>query len=191
MSRVHIGLDLEDEPREVFGGRVDAGASQWRRCHLDELIQKELDAEVRDGAAEEDRRNFALQHRATIETLTGAVKKLNAFVELFVDRFAHQSAQPGVGRIRNGNRCTGRAVCGALEAVHRLAVSVVDAAELFAAAEWPVHRKGADAEHALQLVEEFERIAARAIHLIHESEERDAALAANRKELFSLRLDAL
>ncbi len=45
-------------------------------------------------------------------------------------------------------------------------------------------------EHALELVEQLERIAARTVELVHEGEERNAALAADREELFRLRLDA-
>ena len=78
----------------------------------------------------------------------------------------------------------------AFEAVHRVRCAVVHSFEIVSAAERPVHRKGPDAEDALELVEQLERIAARTIELVHEGKERNAALATDREELFRLRLDA-
>ena len=125
-----------------------------------------------------------------VETLARAVEKLDALAELLVDRLADEGAQLRVGRVGNGDRRARRAVCGALEAMYRSALAIVDAAELVAAAQRPVHRKGADAENALQFVEQLERIAARPVHLVHEREQRNAALATDGEQLLRLRLDA-
>jgi len=48
-----------------------------------------------------------------------------------------------------------------------------------------------DAEHVLDLAHQVERVAAKAVHLVHEGEDRDAAHAADFEEFSRLRLDAL
>ena len=65
---------------------------------------------------------------------------------------------------------------------------VVDAAELAARADRPVHRHGVDPEHLLDLADQVERVAAVAVHLVHEREDRDVAQAADLEELARLRL---
>ena len=59
VARVHVRLDLEDEPREVGIGRLDVPASARRgprrRRERQQRVQKRLDAEVVQRAAEEDR----------------------------------------------------------------------------------------------------------------------------------------
>ena len=79
----------------------------------------------------------------------------------------------------------------ALEQMHQLRLPVKDALELEAVADGPVHRERADAEHALQLIEQGERVFHGPVALVHEGEDRHAALAADLEQLARLRLDAL
>src|ERR1041384_3558155 len=48
-----------------------------------------------------------------------------------------------------------------------------------ARADGPVHRKRADAEHALQFIEQLQRLAHRPVALVHEGEDWHPALAAD------------
>ena len=73
--------------------------------------------------------------------------------------------------------------------VARLAVE--HASERAAVADGPVHGVGADAEHRFDLLHELERVAALAVHLVHEREDGDVAQRANLEQLLRLRLDAL
>jgi hypothetical protein len=82
-------------------------------------------------------------------------------------------------------------VGGALEEVEVAGAAVEHALELPAHAEGPVHGGGGDAEHAFQLVEQFDGGDRLAVHLVHEGEDGDAALAADLEELAGLGLDAL
>ena len=75
---------------------------------------------------------------------------------------------------------------GPLEEMHAFRTAIVDALKLFSAAQRPVYRKGSNAQNAFELVEQLERIAARPVELIHEGEERNAALGADCEELFGL-----
>ncbi len=60
-----------------------------------------------------------------------------------------------------------------------------------AVADGPVHRERADAQHALQFVQQRQRVLHRPVALVHEGEDRHAALAADLEQLARLRLDAL
>src|SRR5579883_2574979 len=79
----------------------------------------------------------------------------------------------------------------ALEEMHLTRRALVDALERRSVSQRPRHRKSADAEHGFEFVQQFERIAAGAIHLVDEREERYAARATDSEEFFRLRLDAL
>ena len=72
-----------------------------------------------------------------------------------------------------------------------LRCDVVDAAEMLGVADRPVHRRGGDAERALDVVEQLERIARRAIELVDESENRQAMAPADLEQLARLLLDAV
>ena len=68
---------------------------------------------------------------------------------------------------------------------------VEHAAEAGAVAERPDDRRGLQAEDGLEFVEQLERVARRAVALVHEREDRHATAAADLEELARLRLDAL
>ena len=54
----------------------------------------------------------------------------------------------------------------------RVGFEVVDAAEVRAVAERPVHRRRGQAQHALDLVEQRERIQRRLVQLVDEGQDR-------------------
>ena len=72
-----------------------------------------------------------------------------------------------------------------------LPAAVIDALELLAAADGPVHGVGLDAELVFQLVEQVERVLGLAVHLVDKREDRDMAHGADLEQLARLRLDAL
>src|SRR5437867_12851485 len=59
VARIHVRLNLEDEPGELFvGGRYHADVARaWlrRRRQRHERVEKRLEAEIRERAAEEHR----------------------------------------------------------------------------------------------------------------------------------------
>ena len=72
-----------------------------------------------------------------------------------------------------------------------LPAAVIDALELLAAADGPVHGIGLDAKLVFQLVEQVERVLGLAVHLVDKREDRDMAHGADLEQLARLRLDAL
>ena len=75
--------------------------------------------------------------------------------------------------------------------MHLLGAAVEHPPERRAVAERPDHRRGLEAEHVFQLIEQRDRIARRPVALVHEREDRHPAAAADLEELAGLGLDAL
>ena len=127
-----------------------------------ETVEQELHAEIVAGAAEEHRRGFFREHGGVIPVVPGVFEHFEFFhrpakgfvVEPAADRRIMQSA--------NLHRRAILAADGALEQMHQLRLPVIDALELEAVADGPVHRERADAEHALQFIEQRERVLHRA-----------------------------
>ena len=71
-----------------------------------------------------------------------------------------------------------------------LALKVVGAAEIASPADRPDHRRGVERQRLLDLVEQLERLAALAVHLVDERDDRNVAQPADLEQLARARLDA-
>ena len=196
VQRVHVRLDLEDEAGELLGIRTDDAVvhglyGAGRRSQLHEPVQEQLDAEVRDGAAEEGRRHLAPIEPLRVERLPGQIQQLDLLPQ--PGELGHREDR-FEGRVLGANNRHGSgalAALGTVEQVELALAAVEDAAEIRAIADRPVHRGGADAQDLFDLAQELQRLARRAVHLVDEGEDRDAALAADVEQLPRLRLDAV
>ena len=153
-------------------------------------MQERLDAEVVERAAEEDRRLPCLAILLWIEARAGAVDDLDGFDERGLPRSRRPARDLWILRRRHHDRCRAAAARLPFVEQHGVGFQVVDAAEIGAVAERPVARRGGDAEHALDLIEQVERIAGRLIELVDEREHRQPMRAADVEQLERLRLDA-
>ena len=68
-------------------------------------------------------------------------------------------------------------------------LAIKNPAEFKAVAERPVHRTGMNLKGVLQLVDDFQGVAGRAVKLVDEREDRDASQAAHFKKLQGLTFD--
>ncbi len=158
---------------------------------LQKAVQQQLHAEIIAGAAEEHRRALAGEHGRIVEQLARVFEHFE-FLDGFLEgRVVQLAAHRRVVHAADGNRCAKLAAHRALEKMHLARLAVEHAAKIEPVADGPVHRKRADAQHPLQFVHEFERIFHGPVALVHEREDRHAALAADLEELARLRLDAL
>ena len=157
---------------------------------LEEAVQQELHAEIVDGAAEEHGRGLVGQHGGIVPVVAGVLEHFQLFdgsveggiVESAAQDFVVQSADLHGGAVL--------AADGSFEQVHEARLAVKHALELEAVADGPVDRERANAEDALQLIEQGERVLHRAVALVDEGKDRHAAAAADLKELAGLRFDA-
>ena len=172
---------------------VDAAhdARLGRGGMFQEAVEQKLHAEIIARAAEKYRRAFAREHGGIVEDFARGFEHFEFFDGFVERRVVELSAHRRIVHAADGNRRAIFAADRALEQMHLARLAVEHAAKIKAVADGPVHRKRADAEHALQFVEQGERVFHRAVALVHEREDRHAALAADLEELARLRLDAL
>ena len=167
--RVHVGLDLEDEARELgvrdrqlpsLGrgrrarrGHGDGAARGGRDGFLEKTLEQELHAEVVHRGAEEAGRLLAGVHGGEIERGGGAVEHGDLLGDLgvgeVVEFFAHL-------RVLEAGDVYGRAEGAAghaLKEVDLRGAAVEHAAEAGAVTERPGNGAGGEAEHALEFVD--------------------------------------
>ena len=97
-----------------------------------------------------------------------------------------QEAQAG-GIVRAGD---GEGGLVRVEPAHEVLGEVERAGEVLAAADRPGDGRGVERQRLLDLVEEVERVAALAVHLVDEGDDRDVAQPAHLEQLARARLDA-
>ncbi len=192
--RVHVGLNLENKTRKRRVLRRNQNtrhhARLGRRRVFQETVEQKLDAEIIEGAAEENGRRFFRKHGGVIPLVPGVFEHLKFLDRPVKRRVIELAAHGGIVQSADLHRCAILAADGALEEMHQFRLPVIDALELEAVANGPVHRERADAEHALQFIEQRERVFHRAVAFVHEREDGHAALAADLEQLARLRLDA-
>ena len=195
MPRIHVRLDLEDEAGEALVGRAHgAGVAQARlrrRRELDDRAQERLEAEVGERAPEEDRRLAAGAVLGEVVRRAGRANHLERLDEVRVDAVADQRERRRVVERGDVDRRAKLPLGLALVEQQVAAIDVVHAAERVGAADRPVHRRRGDAERPLEIVEQLQRIARRAIELVDEGENRQAMAAADLEQLARLLLDAV
>ena len=116
-----------------------------------------------------------------VKFLGSAVEQLNVLCQLFMVGRADQLVQRGIAQL-------GLDLIDHLDAVgapiarerqHALGAAVVNALEVLAAADGPVHRVGLDAEDLLDIFHQLKRVAGLAVHLVDKGEDGDMAQRAN------------
>ena len=194
MPRVHVRLDLENEPGERrLGGRDRARATVARlrrRRPFDQRLQDFLDAEVVDRRSEEHRRLPAREKFAEIERRARAAQEFYvvaqrrglAGIELVEPRIVEALDLLGVAA---------DALAARREAQQAVVAKVEHAAECLAHADRPADRRAVDREDGLDLLEQRERLAHLAVELVDERDDRRRAEPADLEQLDRARLHTL
>jgi hypothetical protein len=153
-------------------------------------VEQQLHAKVVAGAAPEDGRLLAGENGLVIVIDARHIEQFQFLGGVFVGVFGHLAFDCLVFDAVNGHWRAVAAMGDSLEEVHLFFAAIIDTLEILAVAERPVDGVGADPKHVFQLVHEIERIARRAIQLVHEGEDRHAAAAADFEQFSSLCFDA-
>ena len=195
MPRIHVRLNLEHEAGEPIIGWIHdariAGARRRRRRQLDERLQKRLEAEVRQRAAEKYRSLNAGEVFVDVEVRSCRSDDVERLAEMCVDVFADRLAG---GRIVKRGHVDRRAVLPlrlAFVEMQHLALDVVHAAKMFGIADRPVHGSRCDAQGRLDVVHQRQRILRRPVELVDERQDGQPMTPANLVQLSRLRLDAI
>ncbi len=191
MVRIHIGLDLEHEGAHARLGGLDlaqiAVLRARRRRELAEAFQEIADAEIAQRAAEIDRRQMALAKRVQFERLAGFRHQRQFVLDL-----RHVEIGVAAGEFGDVDLLRGTGLgAAAFEQTDAAIDDVVGAEKIAAAADRPGHRRGIERQRLFDLVQEIEGIAALAVHLVDEGDDRDVAQPAHLEQLSGARLDAL
>ena len=93
--------------------------------------------------------------------------------------------------LRDATCRAGAGLAVALDQPHLAGRDIVGADEVAALPDRPGHRRGIERQRLLDLVEQIERIAALAVHLVDEGDDRNVAQPADLEQLAGARLDAL
>ena len=196
---VHVGLDLEDEGRELVAAGVHRLAGQAVHTgqrgggEPQEVFQEGLHAEVGQSRAKEHRAQLTAQHLVEVKFLGSAVQQLDLVHQLLVQVGGQQFVQCGIAQFGLGLvdllHTVGAAVAG--ESQHLAGIAVEHALELLAAADGPVHGVGLDAQDLLDVFHQLKGVAGFAVHLVDEGEDGDVAQGADLEQLDGLGLNAL
>ena len=209
--RVHVGLDLENEARELavihrdfdgyrlrFGqpGVADPGGTNTatrRRWHgvVEKTVEEELDAEIVHGGTEIDGGLLAGLHGPEVEGVAGAIEHLELFLDLVIGVFVELAADGRIVEGGDAHRCLVFAAGHTFEEVDIAGAAVEHALKRRAVAQRPDDRRRLQPEDLFELVEEIDRAAGGPVALVHEREDWHAPAAADLEELARLRLNAL
>ncbi len=171
---VHVRLDLEHQRGQPPLGRIhrpDIGRLRARRRTVfGEAREQVGDADPLDRGAEIHRREVPLQEALPIECRQRRADQIDVLAQ-------RDEAWIGLREIGVQPQLAG--------------AQIVGAGEIRRAPDRPCHRRGVERQCRRDFVKQLEDIAALAVHLVDECDDRDVAQAANLEQLAGARLDAL
>ena len=194
VTRVHVGLDLEDEARERRLGRFDlanAGITRLRRrSPLHESVKNVLHAEVVHTGTEEDGALLARKELLDVERFG---RTLNEFDGLAHVRHFHREETVKLGIVEPFDHLliTRETLLAGRKAHKTVLQQREDAAEGLAHADGPGDGHALELEHVLDFADHVERIAHFAVELVDERDDRRLAHAADFEKLDCLGFHAL
>jgi hypothetical protein len=195
VTRIHVGLDLEDEAREWVSVRRDRSVralpGRGRGGERQEALQKDVHAEVRKGRTEAHGARFSPRHGFEVRLGPGDFDQLHLLCEslhsLDPDRgFEFVAFKVDERRVRPGLTVITRF----LVEPHLRALTVEDPDQAAVTAHGPCRHETVDPELGLDVVEQAEGVFTDAVALVDEGMDRETPLLAYAEELPGLRLDA-
>mmetsp|Transcript_78536 Transcript_78536/g.159450 ORF Transcript_78536/g.159450 Transcript_78536/m.159450 type:complete len:318 (-) Transcript_78536:233-1186(-) len=161
--------------------------------HFEELVQKELDAEIRHGGTKKQGREFPVEDAFHVQRFDELVQEFLVLHEFLKQLVVVDELFQLVG-FRKGNLDylgLGTALGGFLVQVDDFVQSIQDALEALAVPDRPQNRKGFEVEFLLDLVHELVGAQRGPIHFVAKGKEGQSAHPADLEELSRLRFQAL
>jgi hypothetical protein len=183
---------LKTKPDMLRLGRLDhalVGLLGARRRRIGgERIEQIAHAEILERAAEVDRRQMCPRGRPRDRRLAGLTSSTSSRQRRGVCPCGSSVVDDGSSGPR---RPPASARSSLVERRNACWLEIVGADEIAAAADRPGHGRRVERQRLLDLVEQLEGVAALAVHLVDEGDDRDVAQAADLEQLARARLDAL
>ena len=192
---VHIRLNLEYKRREIFTHRIDDAAvclSRKRRSrHLQEMLQENLDTEVRQCGTEEYRGELSFADQLLIELCRRTIEQLDLIHQLCLILLTDELLQLRRMNINLRRMSKLRTLLRIREGRHLPSRTVVNTLEILSGTDRPVDRAGRDAKLLLNVVEQFEGVVRVTVHLIDKGKNRNMAHDTDLEQLACLCLYSL
>ena len=193
---VHIGLYLEHKGREIrllHGVNIPPVGFPWKRggCHVKEVLQECLHAEVGQGGAEEYRRQLAPADQLLVELGARSVLELDLLLQLQSLVVVDEPGDLRVIDLHLLNLPLCRSLLCVGKELHLSLPPVVHAFEALARADRPVDGAGGDAQLALNVVQELKGVHGLPVHLVDKGKNGDVAHGADLEQLSRLGLHSL
>ena len=192
---VHVGLNLEHEAghRALVRGNLSLGTvlGLRRRAIGADALHQLLHAKTVDCAAEPDGRHVPLQERPMVEGRQQLAGHLDLLAQLGQQVGGNVIGQPRIVQPLHRDRLRHLVAVGPVHQLQPVAQHVIAADELSPHADRPGCRCHVDGQVFLDLVDDLERVAGFAVHLVAEGQDRQIAQAADLEQLAGLRFDTL
>ena len=193
MVGVDVGRNLEDKARKLrlFGlylALLGLGGTRTGG-YLNETVQKFLHAKVVQGRTKEYWRHLGRAVGFYIELRVDAVHQFQVFTQLVGVLIADTLVELGGTELHTDLFSNALLVRG--EEVEVILIDVIHALELGSLVDGPRQGSHLDFQLLFQLVEQVEGVAALAVHLIDEDDDRRLPHAADRHQLARLSLHTL
>src|SRR5258705_404989 len=160
--------------------------SRWRG-HFCECFEQVTDAKILEGTTEENRGHVAFAKSPGIKPLAGVAHQIELSSECCGIKFRTESDDFGERHLVQFAGGT----CIAVEEADAAAFYVDCADEIASAPDRPSDRGSVERQRLLDLIDEVERVAALAIHLVDKGNDRNIAQPANLEELSRSWFDTL
>ncbi len=174
--------------RRHFASLCLAGAGSGGK--IDQGIEQLFDAEVIDGAAEEDRRLVALEIFIQVKRVGRTFEKFDVLTQ-FISGAAEQLIKLTVVDVLDNADIFIGPLAARPEKTQLLAIEVVNPLKALAHADRPGHRRALDLQLVFNIGEQVEWILPFSVHFIDKSQYRGVSHATDCHQLFGLRLNPL
>ena len=193
--RVHVGLNLEHKARDLlfFGRdftRLGAGRLGFGRKTADAFHQF-LHAERVDGRTEPDRRQVTFKNGLGIKRRQQFAGHFDLFAQLFQQLGRHVFGQFGIVQTFQLDRLGDLVPVGTVHQFQPVVDHVVGAKEIATNPDGPGRRRDVNRQIFLNFVNNLERVAAFAVHLVTEGQDGQIAQAADLEQLLRLAFNTL
>ena len=192
---VHVRLHLENKARNLcfFWQNLTRGSGLdlWFRPVFGDALHQLAHAEGVDGRAEPDRRQRPFVHRFEVQRWQQLTRHLQIFAQLFQQGGGDVLFKFGIVQPFDLDAVGHTVPVGAVHQFQTVAQHVITTDEIAAHADGPACRCHVDREVLLNFVNDFKSVAALAVHLVTEGQDRQIAHPADFKEFLRLAFHTL